>query len=258
MGMDKIKALLVIFTLLAITFIQYTCYARESIPDKVTTAKEKQREKSKVQLHSLGADPDGILAKTTTDALFTVLLTGAETPPDRIQLQQIDEKGNLLRTVGFLMDNGKNKDIFCKDGIYSGVFSICSDTQGKLYYRAQLRYEGRDYLSGQCSLTVTSFPIGPLPSDPNFIVTDPNTDQKLYSNEVIVSFVEGTSESRIKEIVAERKASIAGTIPSLGVFQLRILGDSTDRGVYAAIKTFTAYKEVQYAEPNYVVELDEQ
>lgn len=258
MGMDKIKALLVIFTLLAITFRQYPCYARESIPDKVTTAKEKQREKSKVQLHSLGAEPNGILAKTTTDALFTVLLTGAETPPDRIQLQQIDEKGYLLRTVGFLMDNGKDRDLSCKDGIYSGVFSINSDTEGKLYYRAQFRYDRREYLSCPYSLTVTSFPIGPLPSDPNFIVTDPMTGQKLYSNEIIVSFVEGTSESRVKEIVAERKAYIAGTIPSLGVIQLRILGDSTATGVYTAIKAFTAYKEVQYAEPNYVVELDEQ
>ena len=255
--MGKIKALLVIFTLLAITFKQYPCYARESIPEKVTTIKEKQRG-NKVQLHSLGAEPDGILAKTTTDVLFTVLLTGAETPPDRIQLQQTDEKGNLLRTLGFLMDNGKVEDLSCKDGIYSGAFSITSNSEVKLYYRAQFRYGGREYLSCPYSLTVTSFPIGPLPSDPNFIVTDPNTDQKLYSNEVIVSFVEGTSESRIKEIVAERKAYIAGTIPSLDVFQLRILGDSTATGVYTAIRAFTAYKEVQYVEPNYVVELDEQ
>lgn len=258
MGMDKIKALLVIFTLLAITFKQYPCYARESIPDKVTNIKEIQRVKSKIQLHSLGAEPDGILAKTSTDVLFTLLLTGTKNLPDRIQLQQIDEKGYLLRTVGFLMDNGKDRDLSCKDGIYSGVFFISSYTEGKLYYRAQFRYDGWEYLSCPYSLTVTSFPIGPLPSDPNFIVTDPMTGQKLYSNEIIVSFVEGTSESRVKEIVAERKASIAGTIPSLGVFQLRILGDSTATGVYTAIKAFTAYKEVQYAEPNYVVELDEQ
>ena len=198
------------------------------------------------------------MAKTSTDLLFTLLLTGAENLPDRIQLQQIDEKGYLLRTVGFLVDNGKDRDLSCKDGIYSGVFFISSNSEAKLYYRAQFRYDGQKYLSNPCSLTVTSFPIGPLPSDPDFIVTDPNTDQKIYSNEVIVSFVEGTSESRITEIVAQRKAYITGTIPSLGVFQLRILGDSTATCVYTAIKAFMTYREVQYAEPNYVVELDEQ
>lgn len=255
--MWKLKIVLVVCPLLAMTLKQCPYYKRKPIPNEVTNVKEEQRLEAKMQLHLLGAEPDGLLAKTSTDILFTVLLTGTETPPEKLQLQQVEEKGNLIQAYGYLVDTGKEGDLSPKDGIYSRVFSISSDKEGKLYYRAQFRYSAQEYLSGTCSLTVTSFPIGPAPSDPNFIVTDPNTGQKLYSNEIIVSFVKGTPNLRIKEIIAERKAHIAGTIPSLGVFQLRISSNGTSVGVYVAVKAFQGYKEVEYAEPNYVVELDD-
>jgi len=240
----------------------------DGVPDRTPTFKGKppdeeaasrnheDRPEKEVQLHRLGAEPDGLPEKTPTKVSFTVLLTGTDTPPDNLSLQQVDERGNVVQTLGQLVDDGTKGDSARNDGIYSGHFSICAQGEARLYYRAQFRHEEQDYSSGTCSITVTSFPVAPAPSDPNFIVTDPNTAKKFYSNEIIIAFVEGTPASRIREILDEREAPAVGAIPSLHVLQLRISGDGTAAGVHAAIKALVAYKEVQYAEPNYVAELD--
>ena len=210
-----------------------------------------------LQLHQLGADPDGVSPNVSTGVTFTVLLTGAPTPPNKIKLEHVDAEGNPIRVLGYLADDGKDGDLQSKDGIYSGSFRIFSKTEGQLYYRAIVSYEGQDYISDTFPLAITAFPIGPAPSDPNFLVSDPKSKQNLYSNELVVVFLKGTLPYRIRQIVVAEGGLIVGTIPTLRVFQLRILSDGTASGVYAAIKRFQAYKEVEYAEPNYVVELDD-
>lgn len=224
--------------------------------DTLPIVSEKQKSQNDLHIYNPGAEPDGIDPKLSTDVTFTVLLTGAQVPPAKVQLEQVDKEGNVISLLGDLMDDGTNGDIELGDGIYSGIFQIRSETVGILYYRTRASYEGRDYISENCSLTVTTFPVGPAPSDAEFLVIDPNTNEKLYSNELLVAFVEGTSAARIRQITVAEEVVVIGTLPSLGVFQLRIPGDGMAADVYKAIKAFQAYKEVEYAEPNYAAELD--
>lgn len=201
-----------------------------------------------------GAEPDGIPTNTPTEVRFTVMVTGAF--PESLQLEQIDKEGSLITAVGNLKDDGENDDLSANDGIYSGIFEIISEKEGKLYYRTTVEYGGWPYESEIYELTVTNFPVGPGPSDPDFLVVDPETGEKLYSNELIVSFKDEISDERIRQIVSVEGVSVIGTIPSIGVFQLQIAGDGTSEGVYTAVKAFQDYKEVEYAEPNYAAELD--
>lgn len=203
-------------------------------------------------------EPDGIFPNTLVDVRFGVLVTGLTSSPDAIQLEEVDSNGNPIRVVGNLKDDGREGDLLPNDYIYSGVFPITSEKEGKLYYRATVKYGGRVCVSETCMVAVTDFPVGPASSNPNSLVTDSKTGQKLYSNELNVRFIDGVSPERIREIVSAEKASVVGTIPSIGVFQLRIPTDSTPEGVYKAVKAFQAYKEVEYAEPNYAVELDDE
>lgn len=219
------------------------------------TKEEQEGEEYKV--FALGADPDAVSLGNTVQVLFSVLVTGGEKSPESLTLVEVDKDGKSIKSIGILQDNGKNGDVMQQDRIFSGIVSLSGKKEGRRFFQVQFTYSNSDYRSPLYVWTVTSFPVGPTPSDPNYIVTDPNTGQKLYSNEMIVSFVKGTSTSRITDIVAERKARIVGTIPSLGVFQIRISGDGTPAGVYVAVKAFQAYKEIEYAEANFVVDLDD-
>lgn len=203
-----------------------------------------------------GAEPDGITPGNPTDVTFSVLLTGVSSPSS-IQLEQVDEDGNPIAIIANLVDGGQNGDVLSDDGIYSGSVNIVSPDQGKFYYRTTVDYGGYNVVSDICVLTVTDLPVGPTPSDPAYLIVDPIADTALYSNEVLVSFIEGTSQERIEEIVASESAVIIGTIPSLGIYQVEITGDGTVAGVYLAIDSFEGYPEVEYAEGNYQEEVTE-
>ncbi len=208
-----------------------------------------QEAKHALRLYRLGTEPDGIVPGMPMDVTFTIMVTGNTRPPKSIKLEKIED-------VGELKDDGKGPDLQAGDRIYTGRFSVSADKDGKLYYCVLARHNGQEHFSEVCSIYVSSFPVGPAPSDPNSLVNDPITGQKLYLNEVLVAFVDGTRPQRIKEIVDAVKATVVGTIPSIGVFELRIQGDGTAAGVYTTIKALQTHKEVKYAEPNYAEQID--
>jgi hypothetical protein len=205
---------------------------------------------SSLQLYQPGIEPDGIAPNLPTDVTFSVLLTGVKTHPNSLRLERIER-------VGELKDNGQDADLVAQDYVYTGNFQIEAKAEQRLYYRVIAEYQGKEYVSPVSSLLVTGFPIGPARSDPNYLVEDQKTGQRFYSNEVLLSFIEGTTNARIREIVNSINATIVGTIPSLGVFELRIEGDGSVKGVYDVIKFLETYKEVLYAEPNYVTDINE-
>jgi len=203
----------------------------------------------------LGCEPSAIRPNLPTDVTFSVLMTGLSLPIP-VRLVQLDELGNET-LVGVLNDNGADGDIAAGDNIYSGTAKLLSGEPGKLRFQAKAHKDGNLYRSGECLVSVTELPIGPAASDPSKLVEDPGAETKLYSNEVVVGFFPQITESRILEIVGAEGGTIIGTIPALGVCQIRILGDGTSAGVQAAIAAFNAYPEVEYAEGNYAAELDE-
>ncbi|MFH1587170.1 MAG: hypothetical protein ABID38_04895 [Candidatus Diapherotrites archaeon] len=210
-----------------------------------------------IKIWKLGIEPDSVPPHYLNQVTFTVLVTGTENL-ESLRLVESDSEGNILREIGKLKDDGNDPDSTAGDLIYSSSFEIASAEEGKQYYIVQTEVDAylAVYVSEPVALTITSFPIGPAPSDESFLVIDSETGQKLYSNELIVSFKENVSEDRIREIVSAENASVTGTILSLDVYQLQIEGDGTAEGVKAAVETFESYEEVEYAEPNYAAELN--
>ncbi len=209
------------------------------------------------EIWNIGIEPDGVPPHYLNQVTFTVLVTGI-TGLDSLRLVESDSGGNILREIGELKDDGKNTDIIAGDLVYSGSFEIASAEEGKQYYIAQTEVDAYPvvYASEPAALAITSFPIGPASSDPDFLVMDAETGMKLYSNELLVGFKASASDERIREIVEAENASVTGTILSLGVYTLQIEGDGTAEGVKTAAEAFEAYEEVEYAEPNHAVELD--
>lgn len=198
-----------------------------------------------------GTEPAALHINTPTDVIFTCLVTGLKTPPQNLTLEAVDEPGNIIGRVGNLVDDGKDPDTTANDRIYTGLFRITATSFGNQYYRTRITYAGQTVVSPTHRLVVTEFPIGSAVSNPDKLVRDPFNEGMLYSDEVILWFVKGTSATRIKEIVSELGAEIVGTIPSLGLFQLRISGDGTASGVMAAIKILDRYPEVAHAQPSH-------
>ena len=195
-----------------------------------------------------GVEPEGIEPNTPTDVTFSVFVTESSSSLS-LKLEQVIDENNT-QFVGFLSDNGLNGDMVAGDNIYSGTFAISAADIGTLYYRTATSHGGYDYVSEECTLTITGLPVGPGLSDPYTLVEDPATGTCLYSNEVIVAFFDLISEDRIQEIIAGEGGTIVGTIPALGVYQISIPGDGTATGVQAAIEAFEGYPEVEYAEAN--------
>lgn len=183
---------------------------------------------------------------------FQVEYQGERDRPEFVTLEQIDEKGNIVKRIGSLRDDGKNSDQVQGDGRYSGAFPMMSRELGELLFRGSVRVGGRSEVSKVGTLIVTKFPIGLARSNPKAVVEDAKTGEKLYADEVLVGFVKSTSAENIERILTAERMKVVGTILELGAYQVRIPGDGTAAGVHAAVQALQMYKEVEYAEPNMV------
>ncbi len=79
------------------------------------------------------------------------------------------------------------------------------------------------------------------------------TREKLYrEGELLVKFKEEVSRDRVLEIFSQQKATIIKYFEAINVYQIQL---KSDRTIEDAIKDFSAFPEVLYAEPNYKVKL---
>jgi general secretion pathway protein D len=70
--------------------------------------------------------------------------------------------------------------------------------------------------------------------------------------ELLVKFTEDTNEARAAEIIAAEGASVIAPLKPKGLYQIRL---KTGQDVKEAAQRFGGYKEVEYAEPNYIMKM---
>ncbi|MCK5123357.1 MAG: hypothetical protein KAQ87_04405 [Candidatus Pacebacteria bacterium] len=210
-------------------------------------------------LWALGSEPDAIPIADTTDVLFTTMQTGLEDKANKIIVEELDESGIIIRILGDLNDDETNGDLVANDYIYSGTFRISSSKEGSLFFRAKADFSNISDLvyTDRYKFGVTRFPIGLYSSNMSKVITNSKTGEKMISNEVIVSFTKGASPDTIENIIEAINAEIIGTIFGLGVYQVRISDTGDATGVNETIDKLLNYPEVKYAEPNYIVEMDQ-
>ena len=75
-------------------------------------------------------------------------------------------------------------------------------------------------------------------------------EDRYIKGELLVQFKEGTEEQRISEILQSEGASVISAPKGRGPYLLK-LKDGED--VKSAVGIFSGYKEVDFAEPNYIM-----
>jgi hypothetical protein len=165
------------------------------------------------ELSLLSAEPGGVNGGETTAVVFTIAVTGTTTYPSRFELRRVDAKGEPIGGVqAELRDDGVAPDLVAGDGVFAGQALIApAASETAIQFRAfdATALAGGSLSSEVLTLPVTPFPIGTSPSDPGAVVEAPDGSQ-VYSNQLFVSFVKGTSDARIDEIVADFGGEIAG------------------------------------------------
>lgn len=229
----------------------------ESHSKKLTVKVIEPEPKNKFFIISPGTIPEGINLNVPTDVIFTSSIRGTDNPPPSLTLEEVDENGLPIKTLGVLKNDGMAGDLVAGDFTYSRTFTITESVEGKKFYRTSTIFNGEKVISDTDFLVVTRFPIKRIvPYNPENVVVDPITGIKLYSDELLVNFVEGVSPDRIEEIVAAEDATIIDTIPGQGVFILRIPSNGTAQLVRTTIETFQAYPEVKNVDPSILFDVD--
>ncbi len=206
----------------------------------------------------LGSIPDGISKNKTSKVCFTSMITGKQALNVKdLSLEVLDHEGNLLKSLGKLLDDEKNCDLSAGDLVFSGQFSVVTTEQGFIYFRATKSFpNGTETSSEIYKLVVTNLPTELSPSDMTKVILDPDSGNKLLSNEVLVSFVDGTSDQRIEVIVKDTDGIIVGSIPGLGTYQIRFKETGDITGIKNIITSLKKFKEVKWAEPNYIASVE--
>lgn len=75
-------------------------------------------------------------------------------------------------------------------------------------------------------------------------------DQNYIPGEVLIKFKEGISEEGIKTIQNKLNLKIISVVPKVNIYRMEIQNCSP---VEEVIKSLQGFKEVEYSEPNYVL-----
>jgi len=210
------------------------------------------------KLLPLGSVPGGISVSVPTEVIFTTTLVDTSLSPSQVNLEEVDDAGDPIEVLGQLLDNGTDGDLAADDLVYSGMFMVEEHTEGKSHFRAESVFPGLGTVYSEVySLIVTHFPTELQSSDMSKAVVDPSTGEEILSNEVLVTFIEGTSADTIEAIVASIGGSIVGTIPGLGIYQVEIPDTGDETGVNDAINALLSHPEVVSAEANGIDQPDE-
>jgi general secretion pathway protein D len=77
-------------------------------------------------------------------------------------------------------------------------------------------------------------------------------EERYKEGELLRKFREETSEERIKEILSQEGASILSPLQPKWLYRIQL---KKRQEVKDAVEVFMSYKEVEYAEPNYLMKM---
>ncbi|MGR5320246.1 S8 family serine peptidase [Vibrio sp. DNB22_19_1] len=219
-----------------------------SLPITVTDTASR----SSMKLSTPGTDKDAITLGQTEELIVSAKVTRTTTAPETLTLEQVDEAGTgVIATLGSLRDDGIAPDIVARDLVYTGLHTVSKNSIGELYYRVT----NGEIKSGVHTLSVTQLPTSVAPSDFSALITDESGNQ-IFSNELLVKFVDVTSEDRIQEIVASENGTIVGTVLSLGIYQLQVETNNSLSSLEQVIESLQTYTEVDYVEYSVLASID--
>jgi len=78
------------------------------------------------------------------------------------------------------------------------------------------------------------------------------SEERYKQGELLIKFSEETLEERISEILSIEEASIISVLKPKGLYHIKL---KKGQDVREAVKIFSKYNEVEYAEPNYIMRI---
>lgn len=194
-------------------------------------------------------DPGGVQVNTTSTIRFGASYSGGTVNPTSVVLDEVTATGSLVLQVGPMLDDGLDEDLIAGDSLYTQTASLTAGpTQGVRYFRATALLPGGESVRSSIeALPLLPFAIGFVPVDRSFIITDPDTGQRLYCNQILAIFKAGTPTDLIEAAAASVNGTIVGVEPILRMYQLSIPCNGTT-GVSVAVETLQLNASVDSAE----------
>jgi len=204
-----------------------------------------------LSLGAPGSDPGGLAPDTSTSVVFTAQVQGAvTTTPVDIVLG-----GDVAITLN---DQGTDGDIVAGDGTFSGttVVDTTGFTPGTCLSVFATATQGTDTAtSDPYQLCVSSLPLELSMSDLTNTVNDPVSGEPAVADEILITVVAGTTEATINQIATSIGGVVAGSIPGLYVYQIKLQAPVSDSSELAQILAdLESFSDVLTAEPNVIGE----
>jgi subtilisin family serine protease len=202
-------------------------------------------------LQPLGSYPSAIPIGQERDVVFTTKLSDSFDTPTEIVMEQVDGAGNVIAELGGLVDDGSSGDLLALDSVYSGTFPIRSDIEAVLHFRSRAGFAGlpEPVYSENARLWVTRFPTDVGPGSGASVVINPETGFSILTDEVLVSFVDGTDPDTIESVLSSVGGEVVGTIFAIGWYQVKVPDTGDAAGIWSALEALLNRPEVASACP---------
>jgi Glucodextranase, domain B len=90
----------------------------------------------------LTVNRSSVLTGSPTQVTATVILSGPVAKSDSVQLERIDDRGNIISVLGALGDEGTDADTVARDRIYTGKVTLYENSPTQVRVRASAIFKG--------------------------------------------------------------------------------------------------------------------
>ena len=201
--------------------------------------------------------PAAVAQGVATTVTVRALVSAVNVIPGSVNVQRV-EPGGQATVLGLLNDSGNAGDLKAGDCIYSGQVVISQAIEGTVGLRVSFATRGslRRTLSPVAALAVVpaDAPLTVAPPALASITTEPGSGAQIVGGRVNACFTAGTPYATVKAIGQLAGATPVGSLALIGncyQFGLSALDAAT---VAAATAVLAARSEVQFAEPEFVLE----
>jgi subtilisin family serine protease len=198
--------------------------------------------------------PTALQENTSASVLFSAAFAEGATMPSSALLEEVDAGGNVLQSMGNLLDDGTGEDVEAGDGVYTGAYPVVVGGAGaNRHFRATGQFaSGSPIASSIYDLEVVPYAVGFQPGEGTVAAANVAGAEVFYCNQVLAIFKPGADAATVASAAASIGGAIIGSERALRLFQIGIPCNGA-AGVQAAIATLLGNPNVQSAEPNVLV-----
>ena len=180
---------------------------------------------------------------------FSVRLTGKTKakPPATVYLRRSDDRKNIA-----MNDQGRNGDLFARDGIYGANVTIDTSRLKPdtcLKYEALVRLGRADAVSSPLRLCVSAFPVRVAASTTARADVLPD-GTKAVADEILINAKPDSKSDAIRRLATDINARVVGSIPPLDLYQLKLSSPVSSGRLMELVAQLSARAEVKSASVN--------